>query len=605
MFDIKKQLSMLPELPGVYLMFDKDDKIIYVGKAKILKNRVRSYFVNSKNHSNKVLAMLRKIKRFEYIITGSELEALVLECTLIKKHRPFYNILLKDDKTYPYLKITMNEKYPKMMAVRKMEKDNARYFGPFSGMGVVTDIMKIVKNVFKIPSCRLNFPKDINKHRPCINYQIGRCFAPCRGEVSQEEYYSVFKDICSFLDGDFEDVVKKLRAQMVSYSENMEFEKAAEMRDKINSVVKFKAKQKVVSQSMANQDVISFECYANKAFFSVLFIRNGCVSGQRAMSASDFGEKSDEEISNEFLKSFYSESGDIPNEIIIKAAPEENELILDWLSEIKGKKVRLSVPMRGEKLALLAMARVNTMQSIERFKMQQLKEKAENSKLEEIKEKLGLPKLPKRIESFDISNTGISDMVGAMVVFENSVYSSSKSRYFKIKNQSGQNDYLATCEIIGRRINRAIEGYEAFLPLPDLILLDGGAGHVGVVCEMLREKGIQIPVWGMVKDDFHTFRALTNGQDIVEPSKNSVLYSFVYSISERVHKSAIEYHRKSRTKTGLKSELSNIEGIGEVRTKLLLTNFKSIENISNATIEELEAAGLDKKSAENVYKYFN
>lgn len=605
MFDIKKQLSMLPELPGVYLMLDKDDKIIYVGKAKVLKNRVKSYFSNSKSHSDKVRAMVRKIAKFEYIITSSELEALVLECTLIKKHRPFYNILLKDDKTYPYLKITMNEAYPKILAVRKMEKDNARYFGPFSGMSVVGDIISIVKSIFKIPSCRLSFPKDINKNRPCINYQIDKCFAPCRGEVSQAEYYNVFKEICAFLDGGFEDIIEKMQAQMEKYSENLEFEKAAELRDRIKNAVKFKAKQKVVSQSMANQDVVSFECYANKAFFSVLFIRNGCVSGQKSMTAADFGEKSDGEISLEFLKNFYSDSADIPSEIIIKAAPEEEELILDWLYSLKGRKVRISVPMRGEKLALLTMAKVNTMQSIERFKLQQLKEKAENSKLEEIKTKLDLKIFPKRIESYDISNTGMSDMVGAMVVFENAVYAAKESRYFKIKNQTEQNDYLATCEIISRRIKRAREGFEAFLPLPDLILLDGGAGHVGAVKDMLAEMGENIEVWGMVKDDFHTFKALTNGKDIVEPSKNSVLYSFVYTISERVHKNAIEYHRKVRTKTGLKSELSNISGIGEKKTRILLTNFKSVENISKASIDELKNVGLDKKSAENVYKYFN
>lgn len=613
MFDLKTALKLLPDLPGVYLMHGKDDEIIYVGKAKNLKNRVRSYFVQSKNHTVKVRKMVKNISWFEYIVTTTELEALILECTLIKKHMPFYNILLKDDKTYPYIKVTMNEKYPKMFAVRKRENDRARYFGPFSGMGVVRDMTEIVKNIFQIPTCRLSFPKDIGKQRPCINAQIGKCFAPCMANVTQEEYYKVFEDVCAFLSGDHAELIEKMTRKMEEYSENLEFEKAAHERDKINSVIKFEARQKVVGQKDVNRDVISFECCANRAFFAVLFVRGGRVVAHKAMSAPDYGDFADSEIACEFLKSFYSSQDDIPDEIIIKEIPEDFELISNYLAEIHGKKVTITKPVRGEKAALLTMAKANVVQSIKRYSEENLKHQKENVRLKELAEKLNLSKIPKRIESYDISNTGESDRVGVMCVFENGVYSAKKSRNFKIKYVIGQDDYACMSEVIMRRINRAKEEIKkqipekdaAFLPLPDLILLDGGAGHVNTISKLIKKENPEIEIWGMAKDDKHTFCCFTDGENEVCPSKNSEVYKFAYTISERVHKSAIEYHRKVRSKSAFRSELDNISGIGEKRRNLLLAKFKSMENIQNATFEELVSAGLDKKSADSVRRYFD
>lgn len=612
MFDFKTALKLLPDLPGVYLMHDKDDTVIYVGKAKNLKNRVRSYFIKNTSHTIKVKKMVKNVAWFEYIVTTTELEALILECTLIKKHMPFYNILLKDDKAYPYIKVTLNEDYPKMFAVRKRENDGAKYFGPFSGMGVVRDMTEIVKNIFMIPTCRLRFPQDIGKYRPCINAQIEKCFAPCEANVTQKQYYKVFEDVCAFLSGDHDRLIDKMTEKMNEYAKNLEFEKAARERDKINSVKKFELRQKVVSEKWVNRDVIDFECYANRAFFAMLFVRGGRVVAHRAMSAPDYGDLSDSEIACEFLKSFYSQTDDLPNEIVIKTIPEDNELIAGWLSGRLGKKVTLTKPFRGEKYALLSMAKANVMQSINRFKEESMKQKKETLRLSALEEKLNLTKMPKRIESYDISNTGNSDRVGVMCVFENGIYSSKKSRYFKIKYVEGQDDYACISEVIERRINRAKEemkniGNEkktAFLPLPDLILLDGAATHVNTIKKLLKNKECEISVWGMAKDDHHTFSYLTDGENEVCPSKNSEVYKFVYTISERVHKSAIEYHRKLRSKTAFKSELDNISGIGEKRRNLLLEKFKSIENIQNAEFDELIKAGLDKKSAENVIRYF-
>ena len=612
MFDLKSSLKLLPDLPGVYLMHDKDDTIIYVGKAKNLKNRVRSYFIKNKSHTPKVEKMVKNVAWFEYIITTTELEALILECTLIKKHMPFYNILLKDDKTYPYIKVTMNEKYPKMYAVRKKEKDKAKYFGPFSGMGVVKDMNEIVKNIFMIPTCRLSFPKDIGKYRPCINAQIGKCFAPCGGGVSQEEYYDVFLNVCKFLSGDHGELLADMERKMQEYSKNLEFEKAAHERDKINSVKRFEARQKVVSEKWVNRDVISFDCCANRAFFAVLFVRKGRVVAHKNMSAAGYGDFDDAEIACEFLKSFYSQTDDLPDEIIIKTSPDDSLLLAEWLSERKGKKVLITAPQRGEKLALITMAGANVMQSINRYKEENLKEKKEKIRIEAMKEKLSLPKVPIRIESYDISNTGDSDRVGVMCVFENGIYSAKKSRYFKIKYVSGQDDYACMSEVITRRINRAKEEIKnnvplnkaAFLPLPDLILLDGGSSHVSTIKKTVSDLGENISIWGMAKDDKHTFSFFTDAQNNVYPSKNSEVYKLAYTISERVHKSAIEYHRKLRSKSAFKSELDNIAGIGPKRRNMLLAKFKSIENIQKASESELTDAGLDKKSAQNVLLYF-
>ncbi|MBE7026780.1 MAG: excinuclease ABC subunit UvrC [Ruminococcaceae bacterium] len=617
MFDLKKQLKNLPEQPGVYLMHDKDDNIIYIGKAKILKNRVRQYFNSSKSHSPKVRAMVNHIAWFEYIVTDSELEALVLECNLIKKYKPHYNILLKDDKHYPYIKVTMNEEYPKLAITRAMKNDGARYFGPYSGMGPVRQVLDVIKKIFLIPTCKRVFPRDIGKARPCLNCQINKCFAPCTGKVSQTEYREVFNNICSFLEGKTDELVGVLEKNMNDAANVLDFEKAALARDKIAAIKAITQKQKIVSDKMANQDVIAFKCYDGKAFIEVFFIRNGRVLGRKSCVIDDIDELSDTEIMSEFLKQFYTDATYIPNEIICQCETQEADLFVGWLSKRLGKKLVFSVPVRGEKAALVKMVQKNADLSIENYKLNMLKKETNKNTLEKLAEYIHLETAPKRIESYDISNISGTSNVGVMIAFKNGAYDSSLTRKFQIKSFEGSDDYMAMSEVVYRRIIRAkdeenkiqqgvLEKSKAkFLPLPDLILLDGGKGHVNTIKHVLEKEDVSIPLFGMVKDDKHHFRALTDGDIEITLPKNSPVYNLVCAISEKVHETAISYHAKMRGKKGLSSELSNINGIGEVKRKKLMRVFKSIDNIANAGLDELISAGIDKRSAQNVYDYFN
>ncbi len=617
MFDIKKQLRNLPDLPGVYLMHDKDDKIIYIGKAKVLKNRVRQYFMSNKNHSAKVLAMVSHIAWFEYIVTDSELEALVLECNLIKKHKPHYNILLKDDKHYPYIKVTTNEPYPRLMVTRSMKNDGARYFGPYTGMSVVRATIDVIKKIFLIPTCKRSFPRDIGKGRPCLNYQINKCFAPCTGDVSQAQYKEVFNNICSFLEGKTDELIDELEKDMNKASDMLEFEKAAEFRDKISALRAIAQKQKIVSDKNSNQDIASFKCYDGKAFFEMFFVRGGRVLGRQSYIIDDIDELDDASIMAEFLKQFYAEASYIPSEIIVSSMPNDYELFINWLSERLGKKVALTAPQRANKAALLRMVEKNVDLSIDDYKLNMLKKEVNKNALEKLGEYVGLEKTPKRIESYDISNISGTSNVGVMIVFKNGVYDAALTRKFQIKSFEGANDYAAMAEVIYRRINRAKDEEDKisrgvlnkkdakFLPLPDLILLDGGKGHVRAIEKVIKDACVDIALFGMVKDDHHSFRALTDGSDEIELPKNSPAHNLVCAISEKVHETAIGYHIKMRGKKGLLSELSNIKGIGQVRRKKLIKHFKSIDNIASADINELIMAGLDSKSAKNVYDYFN
>ncbi len=617
MFDLKKQLKNLPEQPGVYLMHDKDDNIIYIGKAKILKNRVRQYFNSSKSHSPKVRAMVAHIAWFEYIVTDSELEALVLECNLIKKHKPHYNILLKDDKHYPYIKVTMNEDYPKLTVTRAMKNDGAKYFGPYSGMGPVRQTMDVIKKIFLIPTCKRVFPRDIGKARPCLNCQINKCFAPCTGGVSQNEYRDVFNSICSFLEGKTDELIGLLEKNMIDAANVLDFEKAAEVRDKITAIKAITQKQKIVSDKMANQDVIAFRCYDGKAFVEVFFIRSGRVLGRKSCVIDDIDELSDAEIISEFLKQFYTDATYIPNEIICQCETQETDLFVGWLSERLGKKLVFTVPVRGEKVSLIKMVQKNADLSIENYKLNMIKKEANKNALEKLAEYINLENAPKRIESYDISNISGTSNVGVMIAFKNGVHDPALTRKFQIKSFEGSDDYMAMSEVIYRRIIRAkdeedkiergvLEKSKAkFLPLPDLILLDGGKGHVNTIKRVLENERVSIPLLGMVKDDKHHFRALTDGEHEIILPKNSPAYNLVCAISEKVHETAISYHSKMRGKKGLSSELSNINGIGDVKRKKLMRTFKSIDNIANASIDELIGAGIDKRSAKNVYDYFN
>lgn len=617
MFDIKQQLKNLPEQPGVYLMHDEADNIIYIGKAKILKNRVRQYFMAQKSHTPKVKAMVSHIAWFEYIVTDSELEALVLECNLIKKHRPHYNILLKDDKHYPYIRVSMNEQYPALSVTRKMKRDGARYFGPYSGMGVVRQTLDVIKRIFLIPSCKRKFPQDIGKGRPCLNCQIGRCFAPCTGNVSAEQYRRIFEDICGFLDGKSDELAEIFEKNMNEAAERLEFEKAAQLRDKLGALRAVTQKQKIVSDKMANQDIAAFKCYDGKAFAELFFVRGGRLLGRRSFVIDGISELGDGEIMAELLKRFYTDAAYIPNELIAMCDLDERELFVDWISERSGRRLIFTVPQRGQKLGLIKMVLKNADISIESYKLSMMKKENNINTLEQLAGYIGLDSGLTRIESYDISNIAGTSNVGVMIVFKNGEYDASLQRKFQIKSFEGADDYMAMREVIYRRICRARDESDKiergaldkakakFLPLPNLILLDGGRGHVHTVKALLEEMGESIPIFGMVKNDKHGFRALTDGETEILLPKNSPAYNMVYSISERVHDSAIGYHIKMRGKKGLASELENIDGVGETRRKKLMKHFKAVDRIAQAGVEELMLAGIDRKTAQSVYEYFN
>ncbi len=617
MFDFDLQLKKLPEEPGVYLMHDKSDSVIYVGKAKNLKNRVRQYFMQSKNHSVKVRAMVSHVAWFEYIITDSELEALVLECNLIKKHKPHYNILLKDDKHYPYIKVTMNAPYPRITATRTMLPDGAKYYGPYSGMGVVRQTLDLIKKIFLIPTCKRNFPQDIGKGRPCLNFQIHKCFAPCRGEVSQAEYKKVFEQICMFLDGKSDAVVQNLEVQMHKAAEAMEFEKAAQKRDCIAAIRAVNERQKIISDAQTDRDVADFLSYDDKAFFEMFLIRGGRMTGRQSFRIDGVSEMTDGEIMTEFLKRYYTETSILPCEIILGCAPEEAEMLSQYLSALRGKKVHLTVPVRGEKKQLVGMLLKNIQNAVDDYKIGELKRATERDVLEKLAEYANLKVLPRRIESYDISNTGGTGTVGVMVVFENGVVSKAAKRNFRIQSIEGQNDYGAMQEVICRRMQRAQAELSAiaagtldkkdakFLPLPDLMLIDGGTGHVNAVREALVPFAPDFAVLGMQKDDRHRFSALMDGQVEIELPNNSAAYRLIGAICEETHNAAIGYHKKVRKQNAFRSELSEISGVGAVRRKQLMRAFGSLDAVSKASVEELLKAGLDKRSAQNVYDYYH
>ncbi len=616
MFDLKSELENLPENPGVYIMHDHTGKVIYVGKAKILKNRVRQYFRNSANHTPKVLAMVKNVSYFEYIITDSETEALVLECNLIKKYRPHYNILLKDDKTYPYIKITMNEEYPRIQIVRKPEKDKARYFGPYMGMNTIRNSLDIVQKIFMPPKCRRKFPQDIGKGRPCLNYHIKNCFAPCTGNVDKEQYRSVFEEICRFLDGDHTALIKEMTAQMKKASAELEFEKAANLRDKIRSVESIDSGQKITdADSPADRDYIAV-CFMDElAFFSVFFVRKGKTIGRECYKVSQGIDSEPGGIVKGFIHQFYDENQSIPHEIVVQYEIEDKEETEEWLGGVKGKKVSITAPKRGEKLKFIEMVYKNAENARDKFRIEEQRF-GKNRVIEEFAKSTGLEKPPKRIEAYDISNISGSDSVGAMVVFSDGRPKKSLYRRFKIKFTEGTDDYESTREIVYRRLLRARDEQEAidkgellysdakFLPLPDVILADGGKGHVNAIKEVLEATETEIPVFGMVKDDNHRTRGLISpdGEEI-ELSPAGTVFKFITQVQDEVHNYAIDYFRKLHGKNALKSELDDIMGVGEKKRIQLISYFKSVKNISEAPLSEIEKA-VDKRTARNVYDYF-
>lgn len=600
MFDIQEQLKKLPAEPGVYLMKDEDDKIIYVGKAISLKNRVRQYFQSSKNHSSKVKSMVKNINSFEYIITDSELEALILECNLIKKYRPKYNVLLRDDKTYPYIKVTVNEEFPRVLKVRRVLRDKAKYFGPYTNVEAVNDTLDVIRNIYPIRTCNVDIERAIkNNMRPCLNLHIKRCVGPCTGNVSKEEYNKMIEEILLFLSGKEETLIEILKEKMNKCSMEFNFEEAAIYRDKIMNLQEMMQKQKIdVSTDDINQDIIAMAYNDEEACVQSFFIRHGKIVGREHFILEGTKDSSKEAILGSFVKQFYMKAEYIPKEIIIESEVEDQVVLEEWLSNIKGQKVSIRVPQKGDKKSLISMVKKNAMEYLEKFSnLNKRKYERSEGALIELSEVLGLQEPPRRIESYDISNIQGVDSIGVMVVFTNGLKDKKEYRRYKIKTVEGPNDYDSMAEILDRRLQKG--------DFADLILLDGGKGQVSAVQKVFDKYGIDIPLWGMYKDDKHRTKGLICASKDIELDKTSNLYRFVASIQEEVHNYAISYHRSLRNKSLTKSSLDDIPGVGEKRKKALLSNFKNIEDIKNASVEELsKVEGLNKSVAENIYEYF-
>ncbi len=619
MFDIKEQLKNLPNKPGVYIMKDKEKNIIYIGKAKVLKNRVRQYFQASHSDSPKVKSMVANIEEFEYIVTDSELEALVLECNLIKKHKPRYNILLKDDKHYPYIKITLNEDYPRLLFTRKILKDGSKYFGPYSSAPAVRETIDIIKKIFAVRGCDKVLICGAAKGRSCLNYHMKQCLAPCQGIIDKEAYNRIIDDVISFLSGKHEALIKKLTRDMSIASSNMEFERAASLRDKINSINIIAQRQKIISTSFSDQDIIAFAADDRLICIQIFFVRGGKLIGRENFIVDNVLQTENGEVLSTFIKQFYNDAPYVPKEIVLKYDVYDAELIEAWLSEKRGSKVSIKVPQKGEKLKLVSMVEQNANEVLSQHNLKiKNDEEFQDAALSGLKDLLGLEGLPRRIEGYDISNTGGSENVGVMVVFKNGRPYNKDYRKFKIKSVLGANDYESMKELIYRRLRYIqkvnIEEQSAgsdkrnsgFNELPDLILLDGGKGHVSVIKSVLSEMGLSIPVFGMVKDTRHKTRDITDEKADMGLKANSSTFKLITNIQDEVHRSAVMYHRKLRFDKNVKSELMEISGIGEVRRRNLMMHFKTIDEIKSADIEQLLCVeGMNKTAAERVYKYFN
>lgn len=599
MFNIKEELKKLPNSPGVYIMRDESDEIIYIGKAINLKNRVRQYFQSSKNHTPKVRAMVSRINHFEYIITDSELEALILECNLIKKHRPKYNILLKDDKHYPYIKVTMNEDFPRVLLARRVEKDGSKYFGPYSSTGYVNDTIEIIKKIFPVRSCKKVFPRDIGKERPCLNFYINQCSAPCQGGINKDEYRNMMMDICLFLGGKHQELIDRLEEVMKKSSQKLNFEKAAEIRDKISSIKHISERQKIISNAMEDQDVIAFASGESDTMIQVFFIRGGKLLGRENFTLDGALETPRSEILCEFLKQFYSHTEFIPKEILLQEEADEINIIESWLSGKRGSKVHVRVPRKGEKHELVDMVYKNALQALESIEG---KIKDKNSGIEELAKVLEMSSLPNRIEAYDISNIQGSLSVGAMIVFTEGRPDKSQYRKFKIKSVVGPNDYQSMQEVLLRRFTNKNEN---FSDKPQLLCIDGGKGHVSAAQEVLKNVGLDIPVCGMVKDEKHRTRGLIYRGQEINIKEKSKLMILITNIQDEVHRFAITYHKSLREKQLKKSVLDEIEGIGPKRKLALLKHFKSIDNIRKASMEEISKIdGFNRKAAEKVFEFF-
>lgn len=609
MFNIEEELKKLPDKPGVYLMKDDAGHIIYVGKAVNLKNRVRQYFQNNKNHSIKVKKMVQHISSFEYIIVRSEVEALVLECNLIKKYDPKYNICLKDDKTYPYIKVNVQDAFPKMSVVRQMKKDGAKYFGPYTNAAAMWEIVEIVKNTWPLRTCSRNLPRDIGKERACLDYHIGKCKAPCEGRISEEEYKVMINEVVDFLGGHRKEVIQRLQKEMMEASEALDFEKAATLRDQILAIEKIEQKQNATLTTMADQDIIAFAKSPEDTLVQVYFVRQGKLVGREHFYLEGTEDETIEEVFRDFLLQFYANATFIPKEIIIEREPSELELLESYLAEKRGGKVQILVPQKGKKQGLMELASKNAEVTLSQFG-DHIKREQERTQgaLEEIQEAVGLDRFPYRIEAYDISNTQGIQSVGGMVVFEGGKPKKSDYRKFKIKSIFGPNDYGSLEEVLDRRFNRmkTEESENSFTKMPDVILMDGGKGQVSVAEKVMTRYGLDIAICGMVKDDRHRTRGLLYKGEEVILNPRSEGFKLITRVQDEVHRFSIEYHKKLRSKAQIQSILDDIPGVGKERKKQLLLHFKSVECLRNASVAEIEQCdGIPSSVAQNIYDYFN
>ncbi|WP_394888033.1 excinuclease ABC subunit UvrC [Clostridium perfringens] len=619
MFDFQHQLKILPDKPGVYIMKNSLGEVIYVGKAKVLKNRVRQYFQNSKNHSEKVRAMVKNIAEFEYIVTDSEMEALILECNLIKKYSPRYNIALKDDKFYPFIKITTNEDFPRVYVTRNFAKDGNRYFGPYTNGTAVYEVMGLIKKLFPLRTCKKAIVEGGEPTRACLNYHINLCKAPCAGYISKAEYWEMIDEIINILNGTDTSIIKKLKLEMEKAAEELEFEKAAKIRDRILAIELISEKQKMFTVKEGDEDFIDLYTDEKDGCAQVFFVREGKVTGREHFMIENIGDDPVEEVISSFIASFYGGTAQIPKTIYVPEEIEDQELIEKFLTEKRGSKVWIKVPKKGDKKNLLDMVRNNAKIMLDQFKEKMVEEKELNkSALTELADVLGLDSLPARIEAYDISNIQGVDSVGTMVVFENGKAKNSDYRRFKIKSVKGPNDYESMREILSRRFSHGLEEVNKikernleyskgkFGIFPDLIMMDGGKGQVNIALEVLKDFGIEIPVCGLVKDHKHRTRGIIFNNEEILIRRGSGLMNLITRVQDEVHRYAITYHRSLRDKRTLHSILEDIPRIGEKRRRNLLMKFGSIDNIKKASMEELlDTPGIDKRAAESIKQYFS
>ena len=613
MFLIEEELKKLPGKPGVYIMHGEKDEIIYVGKAVSLKNRVRQYFQSSRNKGAKIEQMVTHITRFEYIVTDSELEALVLECNLIKEHRPKYNTMLKDDKTYPFIKVTVNEPYPRVLFSRTMKKDKAKYFGPYTSSTAVKDVIELVHKIYMVRSCNRNLPRDCGKDRPCLYYHMKQCTAPCQGNVSEEAYKQNIGQVLHFLNGNYKETIDQLTEKMMTASEDMRFEDAAGYRDLINSIRRIGERQKITTYGEEDRDIIavamdeSEDLREQDAVVQVFFMRGGRLIGRDHFFLRVARGDTKAQVLSSFLKQFYAGTPFIPAEIMMQTEIEDGEIIEDWLTARRKQRVHIRVPKKGTKEKLVELAKENAWMVLSKDRERIKREEGRTiGAVKEIEDWLGLKDIV-RMEAYDISNISGFESVGSMVVYEKGKPKRSDYRKFKIKWVQGPNDYASMEEVLTRRFTHESKGeYDSFSILPDLILMDGGRGQVNIARKVLGELGIDIPVCGMVKDDNHRTRGVYFNNVEIPIDTSGEGFHLVTRIQDEAHRFAIEYHRSLRSKEQVHSVLDDIPGIGETRRKALMRRFRSVENIRDASVEELsQTESMNVQSAEAVYQFFH